>query len=279
MSIVAEQSAAKTQGWQASLSLRLERLGARTVLRHGHQGPLRVQRPFYPEGHVCHVYLLHPPAGVVGGDQLNIQLSATPQTGSVITTPGATQFYRSGGATAQIRQQIDTSSDCHVDWLPQENIYFSGARADISTTVSLQGNASLIGWDLHCFGRPSADERFEAGRVVIAQRLERDGKPLLRERLVVESPLRADAVTGLRGFAVCGSLYATPVSKPVLLELRELLQPQQDVLKLTLIDDLLIARYLGHSTAEARATFQTLWQALRPHVHQRPACAPRIWAT
>ncbi|MDE2089358.1 MAG: hypothetical protein KGJ12_05005, partial [Gammaproteobacteria bacterium] len=51
-----------TPGWNAELSLAFARNNGRTVLsRRRHQGPLQVQRPFYPEpGGVCHVYLLHP---------------------------------------------------------------------------------------------------------------------------------------------------------------------------------------------------------------------------
>ncbi len=66
---VMKRAALQSSGWQAELALTFSRCEQRTVLtaRH-HRGPLRVQRPFYPEGaEVCHLYLLHPPGGVVGG--------------------------------------------------------------------------------------------------------------------------------------------------------------------------------------------------------------------
>ena len=47
-------------GWQANMNIGLEKRGERTVLADlTHSGPLRVQRPFYPEGDTCHIYLLH----------------------------------------------------------------------------------------------------------------------------------------------------------------------------------------------------------------------------
>lgn len=270
-------------GWQAKLDLQFQRLQQRTVLRHSHSGPLRVQRPFYPEGQVCHVYLVHPPAGVVGGDDLRIRVHTAEQSGALITTPGATQFYRSAGEQATVHQHITLDTDSHLDWLPQENIYFDGAVVEASNVVRLQENASFIGWDMHCFGRPAANERFLSGRVCINQRIERNGVPVLRERLVVQAPQRIDAVSGLRGNAVCATLYATPVSKQQLVDARQSLQAGGQLvtenIALTLIDDLLIARYLGPSTQQARQLFQHLWQILRPEVHHLPACAPRIWAT
>ena len=64
--------------WYAELSLELEKRGAKTLLvGNRHQGPLRVERPFYPEpGGGCHIYLLHPPGGLVLGDLLQIKISA-----------------------------------------------------------------------------------------------------------------------------------------------------------------------------------------------------------
>ena len=61
----------RQQGWHAALSLAYARRGERSVLvRRSHVGPLVVQRPLYPEGDtVCHTVLVHPPAGIAGGDR------------------------------------------------------------------------------------------------------------------------------------------------------------------------------------------------------------------
>jgi len=63
--------------WQAELKLDYQLKGNKTFLaKKSQKGPLTVQRPFYPEGGICHNYILHPPGGVVGGDELQIQLKA-----------------------------------------------------------------------------------------------------------------------------------------------------------------------------------------------------------
>ena len=67
MAVALEKVLEKPAGfgrWQGALSLVFENRGGKTYLTHrSHQGPLLVQRPFYPEGPVCHIYLIHPPGG------------------------------------------------------------------------------------------------------------------------------------------------------------------------------------------------------------------------
>jgi urease accessory protein len=62
-------------GWRAQLKLQFAARDGTTYLpvRH-HHGPLLVQRVFHPEGAPCHAYLVHPPGGVVGGDELKLEV-------------------------------------------------------------------------------------------------------------------------------------------------------------------------------------------------------------
>ncbi len=44
-------------GWIAELNLNFSRSTEKTFLsKRSHIGPLTIQRPFYPEGEICHVY-------------------------------------------------------------------------------------------------------------------------------------------------------------------------------------------------------------------------------
>ena len=76
------------KGWQATLDLRFQLLGGKTTLAsRRHVGPLTVQRPFYPEEETCHLYLLHPPGGIVGGDELTISATIESDCHTLITMP------------------------------------------------------------------------------------------------------------------------------------------------------------------------------------------------
>lgn len=267
-------------GWRARLHLGFRRGPGKTLLAdRSREGPLTVQRAFYPEGDLCHVYLLHPPGGVAGGDSLKIAGRVGPGAAALVTTPGATKFYRSLGAVACQRQHLNVSGGS-LEWLPQENILFPGARAELSTIVHLADGARFIGAEINCLGRPVVGERFDTGRAVFGFSLVRDGCPILHERMTVHGGRNLRAAAGLRGLPVLGSFYAT-TDDPKLVDMARDAVPEANrgELGVSLVDGLLVARYLGASTETAKRLFTTLWKTLRFPVLNRLPCEPRIWNT
>lgn len=270
----------KTEGWPAELHLGYSHEGGRTVLvDNRHCGPLRVQRPLYPEDGVCHTCILHPPGGVVGGDSLCLNLAVGPQAHALITTPGATKFYRSAGQTAVQRQHLVVRGGI-LEWLPQETIVFPGAEADIVTEVRLEDGGSFIGWEILCLGLPTRGEDFATGRLDSRLAIYRDGRPLFLDRLRVEGSKDLGSPVGLRRLPVTGCFLATGIGRETMEEMRGIVPASEgDTAGITLLGEVLVARYLGRSSCAAREFFQKLWISLRPRLIGRPACPPRIWAT
>ncbi len=271
-------------GWSASLSLGFTARVGRTVLtRRRHNGPLQVQRPFYPPGdRACHVYLLHPPGGVVGGDSLAIRAQVGCGAHALLTTPAATKLYRSDGAEARLSQELDIADGAWLEWLPQETIAFDGARAASSTCVELKGTAGFIGWEILCLGRPAAGETYTRGAFTQRFEIRRDGAPLWWERNVLSSGAPVlHAPWGLAGRSVVASLVAVGQAPAVLAELRALLHAERPdgEFSVSQLREVLVCRYLGDSTEQARAGFTDAWRLLRPALWGIEATPPRIWAT
>lgn len=280
---VMKRAALQSSGWQAELALTFSRCEQRTVLtaRH-HRGPLRVQRPFYPEGaEVCHLYLLHPPGGVVGGDQLEINIVAQHAAQLVMTTPAAGKFYRSGGAEALLQQRLQVAEEATLEWLPQESIIFNGARATQTTTVELAPDAHFIGWEINCFGRNTISEAFQTGHFHSRFELWRAGRPLLLERSQVEGGSELlSAAWGLAGRSVMGTMVCT-VNQPTLLErVRHCaLIAEGDFFTVTQLKEVLVCRYLGDHAESAKRYFSAAWAVVRPALLGREINRPRIWST
>ncbi len=269
-----------SSGWEAQLDLSFSHRADKTVLSKREQrGPLAVQRAFYPEGDVCHLYILHPPGGVVGGDRLFISAHIESDASSLLTTPGATKFYKSQGLTAFQQQSLSVEKSATLEWLPQENIYFPGAQAHMRTQIDLAEDARFIGWETHCLGLPVNKQSFSTGSLQLDFMLTRDQRPVLIEKMKVQAD-RLTAPAGLRGNSVMAMLVATPADDSMLERVRELLDNGEQILiAATLIEDTLLLRYLGNSTEQCRKLFTQIWMALRPLILDRKACPPRIWAT
>lgn len=270
-------------GWSAELELAFALRGARTLLTHNrHAGPLRVQRPFYPEpGGQCHVYVLHPPGGIVAGDSLHIAAQFDAGAHALLTTPSAGRVYKTNQQRLRQRQtvrlQVDDGAFC--EWLPQENILFDGAEGHNSTRIDLQGSARCIGWEITCLGRPASAQWFASGSLLQSLALYRDGVPLLleRNRFMGGSELLA-APWGLQGHATLGTLVISGGDNELLQQLKELCA-QTHNLAVTRLPELILVRGLAHQAAPLRAAFIACWRLARRHFLQVDAVAPRIWFT
>lgn len=273
-----------TAGWKASLDLRFEARGARTVLAHNlHEGPLRVQKALYPEGDpVCQVLVLHPPAGIAGGDALRIGVGVGAGAHAQITTPGAGKWYKSLGPLATQDVLLDVASGAALEWLPQEVIVFDRAQARASTTIRLAENAHCIGWDIVCLGRQASGEDFRAGSFRQRLRLERpDGSPLWQEAMHLagdDEALRAAAA--LDGHRVFATLWlAGPHDAAALAEALRSLDIRNGVCGVSALPHASIVRLLAHSAESAREYLEAAWALARPFLLRREALRPRIWTT
>jgi urease accessory protein len=278
-------------GWQARLELRFEADAGSTRLAHRrHQGPLLVQRIFHPEppsaaaehaAQPCHVYLLHPPGGVVSGDELQLQVDVQPRAHALLTTPAAGKFYRRGSErVARLTQTLSVNGGA-LEWLPQENIFYPETAVQLCTQVRLHADARFIGWEIGCLGLPASQASLGDGTVRQSFELWRDQAPLLLERLNVERSCLASR-WGLAGHAAIGSWLAFPASAVQLALARDVaaaVNCADLTLACTLVDGALSCRCVAARADRLKQAFIDLWLALRPGLLGRPAIMPRIWAT
>jgi urease accessory protein len=280
--------ALNTRGWEALLRLRFaDRAGRTRVVARERRGPLALQRPFYPEGSVCHAYLLHPPGGVVGSDSLDIRLHVEAGAQALVTTPGATKFYRSGGRLATQVQTLSVEAGGLLEWLPQENIFFPDAQARVETRVELAAGGRFIGWDIQCLGRPVIDEAFDKGEVNALTRVAIDGRLLLVDQMRTRGRDLVDAPAGMRGCPMQATMLIIDGEAPehsretLLAQVRDALARAATGIEAgaTCVDGIVVVRLLGLRTEPMLRVLSEVWARARPLVAGREAVAPRIWAT
>ena len=273
--------------WHASLQLDYTLEGTRTVARHAHNGPLRILQSLYPEGDaVCHNVLVHPPGGLVGGDTLDISTTVGPGAHGLVTTPGATRFYRSTGERALQRTHLTLAEGARLEWLPLEALCYNACNAENHLTLNLAPGAECMGWDVTALGLPHAGQPFETGRFV--QHIEAPGLWLERgvidaaDHRLLESPL------GLAGQRCMASLFfvtGTPLERARRDTALDAARAVMDAhaLKATAgatspNGQVVVVRALAPQVEPAMQLLQQVRAAWRAALWQLCAEPPRIWS-
>ncbi|MDB1124106.1 urease accessory protein UreD [Vibrio algarum] len=271
--------------WPAYLALGFDKGDDKTRMHQmSFKGPLRVQRPFYPEEEVCHVYLLHPPGGLVSGDDLQIQIDCEKDSQVLVTTPSAGKIYKADSNGVVQKQRVNIQVvDSQCEWLPMETIVFDGAHGVLDTKINLFGDAKFVGLDVFCLGRPKSERPFVSGSVEQRLSLYHNEVPLLLERqyLASDDPL-ISAISGFNNHLVSGTLIAFGLSdtESALDMLRTRFESNHTSnLSVTYRLNTLVVRYLGDCSEQAQCQLRECWHLLRPALMGREACVPRIWNT
>lgn len=272
----------------ASIFLAFDKEAGRSRLAlRKHFGQLYVQKPFYPEGpEVCHIVLVHPPGGVVGGDRLEIANHVGADAHVQVTTPGAAKWYRSNGRVSYQNVTLDVKTGGAMEWLPQETIFFDDAQVELVQNVNLEKKATYVGCEIFCFGRTAHGESFNSGRIRQKISIRRDHKLIWYEQLNLlggDKAMRSSHV--LANKTVCATLLAVNDSSHSSELINALRNQVADVdngagiLGVSQVRSVIVARYLGNSSEVARDVMLKLWGVLRPALLGRAAEVPRMWKT
>ncbi len=278
--------------WHAHLQLDYTRPDHKTIARHQHGGPLRILQSLYPEGDaVCHNVLVHPPGGLVGGDTLNINITASGQAHGLITTPGATRFYKSDGELALQRTHITLHDHARLEWLPMEAICYNRCLAQNALRIDLGPEAEFIGWDVTAFGLPHANLPFEQGH--LRQHIEVPGVWLERGLLDAADIRLMEGPQGLAGnrcmasiFFIAGCKLDRNRKQLALDTARTVIDAHPHSATPNIIagatspnDRVIIVRTLAPVVEPAMQLLKAVWAAWRVELWDMPAVNPRIWTT
>jgi urease accessory protein len=274
--------------WHAQLNIDYLLEHQRTVARHTHNGPLRVLQSLYPEGDgICHNVLIHPPGGLVGGDTLDMVIKASGAAHGLVTTPGATRFYRSAGEPALQNTHITLTDSARLEWLPLETIAYNQCLAENRLVINLAPQAEFMGWDITAFGLPSAALPFEQGRFL--QHIEVPGVWLERGLVDASDTRLMDGPLGLAGQRCMASLFFVTGNKLERTRREAGLDLAREVIAQHALShtagatcpnaQVMVVRVLSPLVEPAVDLLRQVWARWRAHFWQMPATTPRIWST
>ncbi len=275
-------------GWRAELTLDYRRRGARTVAHDAHSGPLRVLQPLYPEGEgICHHVLVHPPGGLVGGDELHLHARLQPGSHALLTTPGATRFYRSEGAPALQHTRLQLAEGARLEWLPMETIAYSGCLAQNRLSATLAPGAEWLGWDALTLGLAAAGQPFTAGSY--AHHIEVPGVWLERGRVAADDHVLRAGPLGWAGQRVAATAWfaagsaLAPARRQALLDAARAVVAAHELAPTAGVTApqpaVLVLRLLAPRLEPAMQLLAQVRAAWRQEAWGLAAAPPRIWRT
>lgn len=184
-------TAASRVGRDGRLALCFERRGARTVVtRSGYTLPLQVLAPVALEDAAAIVSVLNPTGGLVGGDELSIDVGVAAGAHACLTTPSATRVYRTASAPALQHVTLRLAPGARLEWVPDHTIPFAGAAFRQTLDAEVAEGATLVLVDAFAAGRIARGEawhfalldstlgvRDACGRVLHDRLILKDGAP------------------------------------------------------------------------------------------------------
>ncbi len=278
--------------WDASLHLEFTKAPQtpKTILsRRDHVGPLLIQKSLYPEGdQVCHAVILHPPAGVAGGDHLKIYIGVHPHAKVVITTPGATRWYKSNGLLSSQQTKLSVASGGHLDFLPQENIYFNASNAHNRIHIQLEEESSMIGWDIAQLGRTASGEIWSDAHLRNELQLSINDRFYWVDSSILDSDdLSIKSNPKLGPYSVIGTMWfcGNQVSEELLEKLRDSLLWSENLkvgatrINLPKKNGLIILRAISSEVEYLKDCFIHMWLRYRLEVSGIAPLPLRLWKT
>ena len=237
----------------------VHRKNGRQRVDYFHRSPLRIFMPENHSGNVeSEIVLANTSGGLVGGDELQVNVVMGEGTRSVITSQAAEKAYRANGADTIIETNLKLDAGSRLRWVPQETILFDGVRLRRRTVLDVDAQAAAIAGELLIFGRSASGEGFTRGLVHDEWRVKFGGKMAWADNLHLAGDV-ARQMESPHGFdqakAMATLLY---VSKDALERVdcvKSLIRTDRCRSGATLIGNVVIARWLGRDPAEVRRAY------------------------
>ncbi|WP_299394440.1 urease accessory protein UreD [Pelagibius sp.] len=243
--------------------------------------PLSLRLPRPARGDILEACLITTSGGIVGGDRLDIAVTAGQGARARVYPQAAEKVYRSTGADSRIDVALTAEAGCWLEWLPQETILFDGARLRRRTTLDLAAGSRVLAGEFLVFGRRASGEQLARGLIHDAWRVSRDGTLVWADALHMDgdlaAPLTSPACLG-GATAFASMIYAADDAASHLPALRDLLPAEAAEAQhaLTAVNGLVVGRFIGEARA-VRQSFGGFWAAARAALAGLPPYLPRLW--
>ncbi len=252
-----------------------------TLHKSSFNAPFKLMKAISHKDGRCEIPILHTAGGLIGGDELILNVKSEKKSSALMTTVAAQKVYGTVGRSkihpegAYAKQvcnfSIEEGGD--LEWIPQELVMFDGALFEQCTRVQLALEASFLSAEVVRLGRTASGETLGNGAWRSKVEIIRKTRHSSNWEFVDQLELSGNSLTsehGLSSNPVFGSLIWIAPSQferkqidQLVNDCRSLRKNLSGTMSCTALNKGISARYLGESTQQARFWFLRIWSAIR----------------
>lgn len=231
------------------------------------------------DGAPIEIVIANVSGGVAGGDRLDVEVEAGPETDTTLTTQAAEKVYRALDTPSQITTRLRVGDGARLEWLPHETILFDGARLDRSMEIELSDGASGLFLESLVLGRAASGETFRRGSVVERWSINGSSVPLWRDCLLISNSEEFRSPAGLSCHRALATLvYAGTDAQAQLDSVRAAAYRSGALAGASFVRGLLVVRVLAADPASLRNCVSEVASAIRSQLPGRGLAMPRVWS-
>lgn len=262
--------------------IRYAQSGGVTRLAHlAHHEPLRVlfSKPAIRD--VAQATVVNMSGGLIAGDRLDVKFSVGEDAAAMCVASAAEKVCRAE-EMCHINVDLYAEENAWAEWLPQETIFFDGARLRRTTRLHLAAGARILAGEFLVLGRIASGETVRGGYLRDAWEVRQNGRLIWADALRIDGSFAAltKAGAGLNGAAAVATvIFAGAGVTDWLDAARNLQQASGDAVlaSATCVNGVLVMRWLAQNPQPLRAALGNFWAAFRYQAAGLPAALPRIW--
>lgn len=247
-----------------------KRQNGKTFLASQHfRLPLQVLTPFYSDDDgTAFIYLLNPSGGILQGDVLETDIKVEQDARGFVTTPSANKFYKMDEGHAALTNRIRVEKGGVLEYMPEYNIPFAQSSVVQDTEFDLDGEATLLAFDMIVPGRIEKGEAFEYDLYDSKISIRVDGRLIAREVARIRPKEKDPGGMGiLEGHLIYGTVFLYKKNLAVELgnTLGELFLNRPEITGgvTFLTESLAVVKFLGNHVHDCQKAANDIWSIAR----------------
>jgi urease accessory protein len=203
--------------------------------------------------------LINTGGGIVGGDNLSIEVEAAKKTNTWITTQASEKVYKSSSEQSILSTKVTLEDNSTLFWCPKETILFHNSKLIRNLDFDIKSSSKLLIIENIVFGRLASGELNADCFFSDHWRIKRDEKLIFAENFLFEDKKTMYRKTNLGNYrSLLNIMYLSKDSKNFLNKMRNIISSESIFGEASHWNDLISLRALAKNPIEFKKTIEDI---------------------